>query len=99
MTETLPLVCSYHHRNNEPCYGEIKEFITEDGSFISFCEGHQGVPSGGPYIPKDPMRRLIFSQQNRRIEQLERRIAELEAENADLRDFMQRMKNLLSEPK
>jgi hypothetical protein len=77
MTETLPRVCDYHGRDNEPCYGEIDELITGEGLFIAFCEGHQAVMSGGAYVPRDPVRRIIFSQQNKRIR-------ELEAENATL---------------
>lgn len=75
--ETLPMVCDYQGRDNEPCYGKIDEFITGEGLFIAFCEGHQAVPSGGAYVPKDPIRRIIFSQQNKRIR-------ELEAENKTL---------------
>lgn len=67
----LPKLCDYRNRENEPCYGEISEIC--DGEYwITFCEGHQAVPfDSGAYVPKDPMRRIIFSQQNSRIRQLE----------------------------
>lgn len=64
----LPKVCSYHGRDNEPCYGIVDEYYDEkERKWIDYCEGHQGVPYGGFYIPKDPIRRWIFSQQNQRI--------------------------------
>jgi len=63
-------VCDYHGRDNEPCYGKIDEFY--DGEkWFTFCEGHQAVPNGGAYVPKDPIRRIIFSQQNAKIRKLE----------------------------
>lgn len=69
-------VCDYHSRNNEPCYGKIDTFY--DGNvWITFCEGHQAVPYGGGYVPKDPMRRWIFSQQNQKIRELEAEIERL----------------------
>ena len=81
MTETFLKICDYQGRDNEPCYGNIEEFL-DNGAWISFCEGHQAVPSGGAYVPRDPVRRIIFSQQNKRIR-------ELEAENAILREAVE----------
>lgn len=67
----LPKVCDYHGRENEPCYGKIEEIC--DGEYwLTFCEGHQAVYSGGAYVPKDPIRRIIFSKQNQRIRELEK---------------------------
>ncbi len=77
----LPMVCDYHKRDNEPCYGEIQSII--DGEYwLTFCEGHQAVINGGAYVPKDPIRRIIFSKQNSRIR-------ELEAENEELKIAIQ----------
>ena len=65
-------VCDYKGRSNEPCYGKIESWLDQTSDkWFTFCEGHQGVPSGGFYIPQDPMRRWIFSQQNRKIRMLE----------------------------
>ena len=64
-------VCDYKGRDNEPCYGEIDSFMTTEGLWVTFCEGHKIVPMGGPYVPKDPIRRWIFSQQNQRIRTLQ----------------------------
>lgn len=70
MTEEKPLLCDYRNRDNEPCYGKLDEFY--DGKkWITFCEGHQTVPFNGGYVPKDPIRRWIFSQQNQKIRLLE----------------------------
>jgi hypothetical protein len=78
----VPKVCNYHGRNNEPCYGEISEYYDEkEKKWIDYCEGHTGVPYGGFYIPKDPLRRWIFSQQNSKIRRLQ-------AENDLLREMV-----------
>jgi hypothetical protein len=66
----IPKVCDYHGRDNEPCYGKLQEYF-EDGKWIIYCEGHKGVPAGGWYVPKDPIRRMIFSKQNQKIRKLE----------------------------
>lgn len=76
----VPRVCDYHGRDNEPCYGKIDEFYDGE-AWYTFCEGHQAVPSGGAYVPKDPIRRIIFSQQNKRIRALEDEIDRLQALN------------------
>lgn len=69
-TKEIPLQCDYRNRENEPCYGEINSF--SDGEYwITYCEGHKAVPFDGAYVPKDPIRRIIFSQQNKIIRQLE----------------------------
>lgn len=71
----IPKVCSYHGRDNEPCYGKIDEYYDDkEQKWIDYCEGHQGVPYDGFYIPKDPMRRWIFSLQNKKIRELEAQI-------------------------
>lgn len=68
----LPRRCDYHGRDNEPCYGAINEYYDEKSEkWIDYCEGHQAVPRGGFYVPQDPMRRWIFSQQNSKIRKLE----------------------------
>lgn len=74
----LPRICDFHGRENEPCYGKIEEYLEQaTDKWITFCEGHQAVPSGGAYVPRDPVRRIIFSKQNQRIRQLEEENATL----------------------
>ena len=63
-------VCDYQKRDNEPCYGELDTYYDGENWF-TFCEGHQAVSRGGGYVPKDPIRRWIFSQQNSRIRELQ----------------------------
>lgn len=66
----IPDKCDYANNKNEPCYGEITgEYIGD--TWIQYCVGHRKLPTGGIYIPKDPLRQHIFSMQNRRIEKLE----------------------------
>ncbi len=75
----IPKVCDYHGRDNEPCYGKIDEFY-DGNNWITFCEGHQAVPDGGAYVPKDPIRRIIFSQQNKTIRAMQKEIEMLRAQ-------------------
>lgn len=70
--------CDYKGRDNEPCYGKIESWLNSDSNkWVTFCEGHQGVPYGGFYVPRDPLRRWIFSQQNKKIKMLEDENAKL----------------------
>ena len=74
------VVCDYHKSNNEPCYGELVSFF-DNGHTVTTCKGHRACPDGGFYIPEDPIRRWIFSQQNQRIR-------DLQAENELLREMV-----------
>jgi len=70
----IDLLCDYRGRDNEPCYGKVdeEEILTEDSHYwIAYCEGHKAVFRGGAYVPKDPIRRIIFSQQNQKIRLLQ----------------------------
>lgn len=75
-------VCDYKGRDNEPCYGDIDSFWDGD-KWITFCEGHKAVPHNGGYVPKDPIRRWIFSEQNKKIIMLKAEIEYLK-DNADM---------------
>lgn len=96
MTKEKIKVCDYHGRYNEPCYGKIDEYF-DNGKWITFCEGHQGVYNGGWYVPKDPVRRLIFSQQNQRIRELQAENDRLRKENDELKGFVKKISGLLEE--